>query len=252
MVTTISNAQNAGGASNNIVQTSVGGSAGGDPIHQYTVSGVGTWSQGVDNSNSDKFIVGYQSTPGGGFDYLTLTTGGNVGVKNNAPSLDLSVGGTGGIEIPNGTTGERVSSVLPSIRYNSTVQGIEVTSPQGIWTRLTSHATPTGTVGTGAGTGGSISFDGAANDIFGTFTIGTGTSPAAGATVCTITFNQPFAQGSRVAVSLEPLNDSSVSNAGKYRVDSITSASFRVVTIAGQSLPASTANVLQLQYKITN
>lgn len=252
MVTTISNAQNAGGASNNIVQTSVGGSAGGDPIHQYTVSGVGTWSQGVDNSNSDKFIVGYQSTPGGGFDYLTLTTGGNVGVKNNAPSLDLSVGGTGGIEIPNGTTGQRVSSVLPSIRYNSTVQGIEVTSPQGVWTRLTSHATPTGAVGTGAGTGGSISFDGAANDIFGTFTIGTGTSPAAGATVCTITFNQPFALGSRVAVSLEPLNDSSVSNAGKYRVDSITSASFRVVTIAGQSLPASTASVLQLQYKITN
>ena len=252
MVTTISNAQNAGGASNNIVQTSVGGSAGGDPVHQYTVSGVGTWSQGVDNSNSDKFIVGYQSTPGGGFDYLTLTTGGNVGVKNNAPSLDLSVGGTGGIEIPSGTTGQRISSVLPSIRYNSTVQGIEVTSPQGFWTRLTSHATPTGAVGTGAGTGGSISFDGAANDIFGTFTIGTGTSPAAGATVCTITFNQPFAAGSRVAVSLEALNDSSVSNAGKYRVDSITSASFRVVTIAGQSLPASTASVLQLQYKITN
>ncbi|OQB30078.1 MAG: hypothetical protein BWY09_03016 [Candidatus Hydrogenedentes bacterium ADurb.Bin179] len=207
---------------------------------------------GIDNSNADKFILGYQSLPGGGFDYLTLTTGGNVGVKNNAPSLDLSVGGTGGIEMPSGTTGQRVSSVLPSIRYNSTVQGIEVTSPQGVWTRLTSHATPTGTVGTGAGTGGSISFDGAANDIFGTFTIGTGTSPAAGATVCTITFNQSFAAGSRVAVSLEALNDSSVSNAGKYRVDSITNASFKVVTIAGQSLPASTASVLQLQYKITN
>jgi len=252
MVTTISNAQNAGGASNNIFQTSVGGSAGGDPVHQFSVSGVGTWSMGIDNSNADKFIVGYQSAPGGGFDYLTLTTGGNVGVKNNAPSLDLSVGGTGGIEMPSGTTGQRVSSVLPSIRYNSTVQGIEVTSPQGVWTRLTSHATPTGTVGTGAGTGGSISFDGAANDIFGTFTIGTGTSPAAGATVCTITFNQSFAAGSRVAVSLEALNDSSVSNAGKYRVDSITNASFKVVTIAGQSLPASTASVLQLQYKITN
>lgn len=252
MVTTISNAQNAGGASNNIFQMRVGGSSGGDPVQQYTVDGVGTWSMGIDNSNADKFILGYQSLPGGGFDYLTLTTGGNVGVKNNAPSLDLSVGGTGGIEMPSGTTGQRVSSVLPSIRYNSTVQGIEVTSPQGFWTRLTSHATPTGTVGTGAGTGGSISFDGAANDIFGTFTIGTGTSPAAGATVCTITFNQSFAAGSRVAVSLEALNDSSVSNAGKYRVDSITNASFKVVTIAGQSLPASTASVLQLQYKITN
>lgn len=200
MVTTISNAQNAGGASNNIIQTSVGGSAGGDPIHQYTVSGVGTWSQGVDNSNSDKFIVGYQSAPGGGFDYLTLTTGGNVGILNNAPVHPLEVTGRAKATLMQGGSG-----------------------------------TPTSVFGTGAGTGPVLgTLSGNSNGFSLTFT--TGTTPSANGNVISITYPTSFTTTSYPVFSAK--NAQTATDISKFYISAATGSAFTLT--ANGTLTAST------------
>lgn len=200
MVTTISNAQNAGGASNNIFQTSVGGSAGGDPVHQFSVSGVGTWSQGVDNSNSDKFIVGYQSAPGGGFDYLTLTTGGNVGILNNAPVHPLEVTGRAKATLMQGGSG-----------------------------------TPTSVFGTGAGTGPTVDLlSGNSNGFAVIFT--TGTTPSANGNVISITYPTSFTTTSYPVFSAR--NAQTATDISKFYVSAATGSVFTLT--ANGALSAST------------
>jgi len=156
MLFTLTNANNAGGASNNILTQNVGGSAGGDPLHQYVVGGVGTWVEGVDNSNADKFIIGYESTPGSGSDWLTISTTGQVGIQNNAPAHALDVTG-------------RMTATL----YQGKV------------------GTPTHTFGTGAGTTPTLnSLTGTSNGIDVQFT--TGTTPSINANIISITYPTAF------------------------------------------------------------
>jgi len=156
MLFTLTNANNAGGASNNILTQNVGGSAGGDPLHQYVVGGVGTWVEGVDNSNADKFIIGYESTPGSGSDWFTISTTGQVGIQNNAPAHALDVTG-------------RMTATL----YQGKV------------------GTPTHTFGTGAGTTPTLnSLTGTSNGIDVQFT--TGTTPSINANIISITYPTAF------------------------------------------------------------
>lgn len=250
MITTLSNAQNTGGASNNILQMLVGGASGGDVVQQYSVSGVGTWSAGVDNSNSDKYIVGYQSLPGGGSDWLTITTAGSVGIKDNAPATDLSVGGTSGVQFPSGTTAQRPSNVLPVMRYNSSVAGWEVSYPQGNYTRLTSAAVPTLAAGAGAGTSPTLALVSGGNDLFGTLQITTGTTPTAGATIVTVTFNSPLSSSTRISIGLECRDDNCLTQRNNFRVASVGTNSWAIQAKGGVSMPAST--LLTVDYQVRN
>lgn len=171
LITTFSNANNAGGASHNILTQQVGGLSAGDPIHQYAVSGVGTWSHGVDNSNSDKFILGYQAVPGSGSDWLTVTTTGDVGIRNNAPAHPLDVTGRARMTVAQGVTG-----------------------------------TPTHTFGTGAGTSPTLNLlSGPTNGFIVTFT--TGTTPAAAANIISITYPTSFSTTSYPGIT--PANEAS-------------------------------------------
>ena len=69
----------------------VGGANAGDVYMLYTVSGVISWSLGVDNSDGDKFKLSTAALPGGG-DVLTVTTAGLVGISSSStPGAQLEV-----------------------------------------------------------------------------------------------------------------------------------------------------------------
>lgn len=72
--------------------------SGGDPYIYFAVSGVTNWSAGVDNSNSDSFVISNASTLGA-TDRFVLTTGGNFGFGTS--SFGSSAAGV--ISIVNGT-----------------------------------------------------------------------------------------------------------------------------------------------------
>ncbi len=76
-----SNTDNSNTASHSSFAAVVGGSSGGDPFVRYEVTGVTNWSEGVDNSDSDKWKVSNSSTLGTN-DYLTITTAGVVTIAN--------------------------------------------------------------------------------------------------------------------------------------------------------------------------
>jgi hypothetical protein len=86
----VQNADNTSAASHAILSLKVGGSSGGDIRHQYSITGVGTWYQGIDNSASDSWNLDWNhsdfSAPA-----LTVLTGGNVGIGTTAPTSQLHI-----------------------------------------------------------------------------------------------------------------------------------------------------------------
>ncbi len=251
MISTVWNENNSGGGGNNLFDLTVGGVNGGDPAYRLRSNGESeSWVMALDNDAGNQFVIGNESLPGQGSDFFTITATGNTGIMNNAPGNTLSVGGTGAIEFPNGTTAQRPSATVPLLRHNSTVNGIEVKSTSGHWTRITSAATPTVSAGAGAGTGATVTLLTSANDLFGTIDLTTGSSPTAGGTVLTLTFNQSFSSSPRVSVSLECRNDNCLTQRNNFRVSAVGSASFQIVAKGGTSLPASTS--IQLDYQIHN
>jgi hypothetical protein len=79
--------------SNAIQQIRVAGGSGGDPVTQYSIAGVETWSVGLDNSDSDKFKIAKNATPGTN-DYFTITSTGLTGVATASPVTKLHVNGS--------------------------------------------------------------------------------------------------------------------------------------------------------------
>ena len=77
VVSTVSHSDNTNTASNAISQITVGGTSGGDPVQKFTVTGGSTWTQGVDNSDSDSFALSTSAdiaTP----QVINITTAGEV------------------------------------------------------------------------------------------------------------------------------------------------------------------------------
>lgn len=72
---TCNNSDNTSATSNARFSVNVGGASAGDPVHQFIVNGVTTWTQGIDNSDSDMFKIS-ASAALGTTDVMTLTTGG--------------------------------------------------------------------------------------------------------------------------------------------------------------------------------
>lgn len=164
MITTISNAQNSGGASNNLVDLSVGGASAGDAAYRILVNGVDTWViGGIDNSDGDKLKIGRMTTPSTGSNVgITMTADATplIGINNDAPLHPLHV------------IGRATATVL---------QGIS--------------GTPTHTFGSGAGTGPSLgTLTGTTNGIDIQFT--TGTTPTANGNVVSITYPTAFSNTS--------------------------------------------------------
>jgi hypothetical protein len=126
---------------------------------------------------------------------LQVTNSGNVGIGTSSPNATLEVVGS-----INATS-------------NITVAGHIISS----------GATPTITAGSGAGTSPTVSISG--NDITGTISITTGTSPAA-STLATITFSTAY--GTAPNVLLTPVG--SVSASIQYNLGSSSTTNFTLNT----------------------
>ena len=89
----VMNMDNTATASNAAVNVSVGGATSiGDPYTNYLVTGAGTYSVGIDNSDSDNFKITSGATPSAGTDLFKMTSAGVITLNND---LDVSEGGTG-------------------------------------------------------------------------------------------------------------------------------------------------------------
>jgi len=84
---TVANTDNTATASNACVCTSVGGATStGDPYTNYLVTGAGTYSVGIDNTDSDNFKITSGATPSAGNEIWRMTT---AGVANNATATSF-------------------------------------------------------------------------------------------------------------------------------------------------------------------
>lgn len=241
MISYFLNANNSNANANNIVGISTGGASAGDPTIQFIITGVGTWAQGIDNSDSDAFKIAYDTTPSGSGQWLKIHTDGRV-VFNGGSFLAGYNGlftGTGGVGFPSGGNANRPSAAAgtPMIRYNSDGNGFESRNTSGTYTSITKQSTPTTSLGSGSGSGASLS--GEIYDNRGNIIITTGTSPTANAAVITLTFGHSYNTSAFPVIS--PRNAAAA--AVNFYVSAHSTNSF-TISISG-TLAAST------QYQIT-
>lgn len=88
------NVNNANAAANTLVTIATGGTSAGDPVLQLQVSGGGTWSVGLDNSDSDAFVIAENAVPGTA-NRLRIATGGNVSIGTSDATARLNAAGSG-------------------------------------------------------------------------------------------------------------------------------------------------------------
>lgn len=121
------NADNTNAASHCAVFIGVGGSSGGDPLIRFSVSGVGEWALGQDNSDSDKFKLSRGNALGTN-DYLTIDTNGNVSMGATTLTGALTYGG---VTLSNSVTGtgSMVLSASPTISGTITASGGQIAFP---------------------------------------------------------------------------------------------------------------------------
>lgn len=204
LINVISNVNNANAGANTILQLVTGGSVAGDPFLQFTVSGATTLSMGLDNSDSDKLKIKYQTTPSDVANSgITLTNNipHRVGINNDAPGYDLDV---------TNTTRSR--------------------------TFINTSAPPTVTPGTGMGTTPTgIAVLGGQNGFYYSFT--TGTSPVNNGTIFTVQFATAFPAFS--VATFSPGTSATATEITKFRISTSGNSGF-TVTANGQ-LTASTA-----------
>lgn len=77
---TFSNTDNTNAASSLALQLTTGGASGGDPFVLYQVTGVTSWTTGIDNSDSDTWKISKNTEPGTN-DYFSITTGQTINLN---------------------------------------------------------------------------------------------------------------------------------------------------------------------------
>jgi len=77
---TFSNTDNTDPASALVLQLTTGGASGGDPYILYQVTGVTSWTTGIDNSDSDTWKISNSTAPGTN-DYFSVTTGQTINLN---------------------------------------------------------------------------------------------------------------------------------------------------------------------------
>lgn len=101
--TLIRNNDNTNGASNAISYVIVGGASSGDAYSRYSISGVKDWSVGIDNSDSDAFVVSESGSPGSS-NRLKIAVGGAVSIPGTLDVTGLFTTGSDSIRISTSKT----------------------------------------------------------------------------------------------------------------------------------------------------
>lgn len=204
-IVTMLNTDNTNANSNMLLSLATGGTLGGDPAVQFTVSGAVSHAIGIDTSDGQKFkITPGAALPGGTANRGLIVTNAatsNVGINKDAPVHPLDVGGNTRSNSYGGLTGTL------SVTYS-----------------------------TGAGTGPTTTtLAGGAWVIDFGFT--TGTAPAANGDICTITL--PFTLGAVAIPVWSPANTQAATDLGKFYRSASTTTTFTMK--ANGTLAASTA-----------
>lgn len=240
---TIENFWNSSGAGSAYWIIKVGGANAGDPFVVFAVSGVVSWSSGIDNSDNDIFKIGPYDVPGNGALGLQIRTTGEAalgGTPDTALSLRIATAKPFGI--PNGTDATRATgNANPNMQWNASSGRLEAISPGGGYYKpIISYTQPTLAVGAPAGTGATASLEvSSSNALAGSIRLTTGTSPTAGAVlVVTVSGNM----GGGAFVQLTARNSAT---AGQMTNFYISAASTNTFTLSVNSaLAASTAYIL--------
>lgn len=252
MMTQTLNANTINSGANTINVKSTGGANAGDPYDQYIISGVGTWSAGVDNSDGDKYKIASDASLGAATatDVFQIDPNGLASIGGAAiqTAVNLTVAGTGSITVPAGTTAQRPGNTLTNIRYNSDVTGMELSTPTGNWYRMQSAQAPTVAAQAGAGTGSTATLITGSNDIDGMVNIVMGSSPSSGGVLARVTFGDAFSSSNRVFVILRGANDAAQSL--EILPSSVGNSLFDIKMKTG--VTAATPATYQISYHVSN
>lgn len=96
----ISNTDNTNGTANATIEARVAGASGGDPKFLWTISGAVNWAAGLDNSDSDSWVLSSNTA--------------NLGTNNNIRCTTTGCGFPLGLKIGTGTTGTAISGSFRS------------------------------------------------------------------------------------------------------------------------------------------
>ncbi len=108
---TVTNPSNTASSQANEV-INVGGGTAGDPFITYTVTGATSWSEGIDNSASDAFVIA-ASTALGTTNVVSMATGGNVSVV------------LGDLDITRSNSGANVTSTISNTSNTATSNALQ-------------------------------------------------------------------------------------------------------------------------------
>jgi len=214
MISGMSNIANTA-ASNAIWVQSVGGALAGDPMIQYTIAGVTTWSMGLDNDGGDRFKITNAATPGGtvNFGIIVRDNGGvgNTGINKDFPGYPLDVLGQAKLEQH---IGDGNAWVVADIAF-----------------------------GAGAGTAPNVTTIIGTNNAM-MIRFSTGTVPTAGGNIFTATFPMGFPNKSIVTFSAGmdgggPGGDNAATDISKFKI--VTSGANSFILKANGTLTASQA-----------
>jgi hypothetical protein len=191
LIATIRNFRNVGGTGDNIFSLVTGGANGGDPMLQFIISGVETWSIGVDNSDADKLKIKPQASPGAGAtggEGITITTAVTplVGINTDTPIHPMDVNGLG-----------RALT----------------------WTNRTDATGGTSTFSTGAGGSPSLTALVCPNGNMMTVRFTSGSSPTAGARIINIVPPAAVRHANKIYVILGGYNDVTQRDIAKFVID---------------------------------
>lgn len=108
----ITNTDNTSGSSSAHLQVTAGGASGGDPYLNFLVTGAGTFSLGIDNSDSDILKLTSGANPGDGASLLQITSSGNITSSATVYNQAFSSPADGYIDVFNSNGGAAANSAV--------------------------------------------------------------------------------------------------------------------------------------------
>lgn len=235
---TLENFWDAAGAGNAYWLIKVGGANAGDPYTVYVISGVISWSSGVDNSDNDIFKIGPYSNPGTGALGLQIRTTGEAALGGTPDvAISLRIATAKPLGIPSGTNSTRATgNANANIQWNTESTRFEAMGPGSPYYKpILSYATPTAAVQSAAGTGATASLASASNAISGQVTLTTGTASLTTGSVLRITVAGNMGGNSFPVFSAR--NDNAAAQATNFYIgaSSVTTFDFYVRTALAPS-----------------
>ena len=169
------------------------------PPNQYLLPTAGTTPSSQVNGAVEYYQSKCRVTPSGAEQTESI---GWLDLYPTLTTESLAINQTGGCGFPLTFDVTNASSMLANIINATIISGKHFSGM--------STSVPTVAAGTGAGTSPTLSLNANSNDLSGYLSVATGTSPAAGATVATLTFGTPYSTLAKCLLSPANGRDGSI------------------------------------------